>query len=122
MRIGRFGFLLALALLVLFAAVVVSQAEPPWRAKDAPKASEKLVFAAKPGAVTFLHAKHAERLKGDCKACHPVPFKQDAKAPLNYKAGLHKTAEKAKASCAACHVATGTAFATANNCTKCHQK
>jgi c(7)-type cytochrome triheme protein len=88
-------------------------------AADAP---EKLVFQTKMGNVTYLHAKHAERAKGDCTACHEKLFQQSAKAPLNYKAGMHKTAEAAKTSCAACHVAGGTAFATAGSCAKCHVK
>ena len=118
MRVGRFGFLLFLAVVVLFGAllvtvgVVVSATKPP----------EKNVVIAKPGNVTFLHAEHTKRLKGDCKVCHVKLFKEDAKAPLGYKAGLHKPAEKAKTSCAACHVIGGTAFPSAANCKKCHVK
>ena len=88
-------------------------------AADAP---EKLVFQTKMGNVTYQHAKHAERAKGDCKVCHDKLFQQSAKAPLNFKAGMHKPAEAAKTSCAACHVAGGTAFATAGSCAKCHVK
>ena len=88
-------------------------------AADAP---EKLVFESKMGKVTYLHAKHAERAKGDCKVCHDKLFQQSAKAPLNFKAAMHKTAEKEKTSCGACHVAGGTAFASAGSCAKCHVK
>jgi c(7)-type cytochrome triheme protein len=89
----------------------------------ADKPPEKLVFESKMGNVTFQHAKHAERVKNDCAACHPKLFQQSAKAPLNYKP-VHKTAETKKTSCGACHVTGGTAFATAGNCTnsKCHVK
>jgi c(7)-type cytochrome triheme protein len=72
------------------------------------------------GNVTFLHAKHQEREK-DCKACHDKLFPQ-SKAPLNFKAGMHKVAEKKKSSCAGCHVAGGKAFESKGNCNKCHVK
>ena len=88
----------------------------------ADKPPEKLVFETKMGNVTYDHAKHLERVKGDCKVCHDKLFQQSAKAPLNFKAGMHKPAETAKTSCAACHVAKGTAFVTTGNCAKCHVK
>jgi c(7)-type cytochrome triheme protein len=88
----------------------------------ADKPPEKLVIETKMGNVTYLHATHLERVKGDCKVCHDKLFQQSAKAPLNYKPSMHKPAETAKTSCAACHVAGGTAFATVGNCTKCHVK
>ena len=85
------------------------------------KAPDKLVFKAKTGNVTFDHAAHDKRVKSDCATCHDKLFKQ-SKAPLNYKAAMHKTAETAKASCAACHVVEGSAFASKGNCAKCHVK
>ena len=90
----------------------------------ADKPPEKLVFETKMGNVTFQHAKHIEREKNDCAVCHPKLFQQSAKAPLNYKPAMHKTAETAKTACAACHVAGGAAFATTGNCSnnKCHVK
>ena len=54
--------------------------------------------------------------------CHDKLFKQDAKAPLNFKAAIHKTAEAEKTSCGACHHPGGTAFETKGNCAKCHVK
>ena len=92
--------------------------------KKAPekKAPEKLTFKSALGAVTFDHAKHVEREKKDCKTCHDKLFKQDATAPLNFKANMHKTAEAAKTACAHCHVAGGTAFESKANCQKCHLK
>lgn len=86
------------------------------------KAPATLVFTAKTGNVTFAHAKHSEREKGDCKVCHDTLWPQDSKAPLNYKAGMHKPAEAKKISCASCHVAGGKAFASTGNCNKCHAK
>ena len=88
----------------------------------ADKPPEKLVFTTKMGNVTYDHAKHLERAKNDCTVCHPKLFQQSAKAPLNYKAAMHKTAEASKTACAACHVAGGTAFVTTGNCAKCHVK
>ena len=87
-------------------------------AADAPKS---LVFESKMGNVTFDHTKHVERAKNDCKACHDKLFPQ-SKAPLNYKAGMHKPAEKAMTSCAGCHHAGGQAFEAKGNCNKCHVK
>jgi c(7)-type cytochrome triheme protein len=91
--------------------------------KKAATPPAKLVFAAKNGNVTYDHAAHAKREKNECKVCHPGEFAQDAKAPLNWKANMHKTAEAAKKSCGACHRAGGTAFESKGNCTtKCHVK
>jgi len=89
--------------------------------QDQPKAPDKMVFKAKTGDVTYDHKKHSDREKGKCETCHPKVFPQ-SKAPLNFKAAMHKTAETAKSSCATCHVAGGTAFASKGNCTKCHVK
>jgi len=86
------------------------------------KGPEKLVLQSKMGNVTFLHAKHVEREKGDCKVCHDKLFPQDAKAPLNFKASMHKPAEAKRVSCGACHVAGGKAFPSMGNCNKCHVK
>jgi len=85
------------------------------------KPPEKLVFKSALGNVTFDHAKHVEREKGDCKVCHDKLFPQST-APLNFKADMHKTAEAKKVSCAACHVAKGKAFESKANCQKCHVK
>jgi len=86
------------------------------------KAPEKLTFAAKNGNVTFNHAAHVKAAKGDCKTCHDKLFKEDAKAPLNFKTGMHKPAEAEKTSCGACHHSDGAAFETKGNCAKCHVK
>jgi c(7)-type cytochrome triheme protein len=91
-------------------------------AQQAKKPPEKLVFKAAIGNVTFDHAKHAERVKGNCKTCHPGLFQQSATVPLNFKANMHKTAEANKTSCAHCHVEGGAAFAAKGNCQKCHKK
>jgi len=85
------------------------------------KPPEKVTYEAKPGPVTFDHAKHVERVKTDCKACHDAIF-PEAKAPLNYKESMHKKAETDKKSCAACHVAGGKSFESKGNCQKCHLK
>ncbi len=86
------------------------------------KPPEKLAFKSAMGNVTFQHAKHLEREKGDCKTCHDQLFTQSATAPLNYKANMHKTAEAKKSACAGCHVAAGKSFETKANCQKCHVK
>ena len=90
--------------------------------ETAKKPPEKLVFKSALGNVTFEHAKHVEREKANCKVCHDKLFQQNATAPLNFKANMHKTAEASKTACAACHVAGGKSFATQGNCQKCHVK
>ena len=87
-------------------------------AADAP---QKIVFESKMGNVTFDHTKHVERAKNDCATCHPKLFPQ-SRAPINYKAAMHRTAETAKTSCAGCHHAGGMSFETKGNCAKCHVK
>jgi len=107
------------ALVVLAALAIVAAAGSLFaEEKEAPA---KLVFEAKPGTVTFDHAKHVEAAKGDCKTCHPGLFEQE-KGDLGYKEGMHKKAEAAKASCGACHRPEGTAFESKGNCNKCHEK
>jgi c(7)-type cytochrome triheme protein len=88
------------------------------------KAPAKLTFEAKTGNVPYDHAAHAKREKNDCKVCHDAVWPQNAKAPLNFKAGMHKPAEAAKKSCGLCHHPGGKAFGTVGNCanSKCHIK
>jgi c(7)-type cytochrome triheme protein len=106
------------AVLAVFAVVV---AAGTLFAEDK-KAPEKITYAAKPGEVTFDHAKHVEKAKGDCKACHPAVFEQAQNKLGEYKAGMHKTAEAEKKFCGHCHVAGGAAFESKGNCAKCHVK
>jgi c(7)-type cytochrome triheme protein len=103
------GTMIAFAL--AFGAILAEDKKPP----------ATITFENKQGPVTFDHAKHVTAAKDDCKVCHDKLFTQD-KAPLNYKASMHKTAEAAKTSCAACHVAGGSSFESKGNCTKCHAK
>ncbi|MCL4402442.1 MAG: hypothetical protein M1436_07255 [Acidobacteria bacterium] len=86
------------------------------------KPPEKLTFKAKNGNITFNHAAHVKREKGNCAVCHPKIFPQDVSAPLNWKAGMHKKAEVAHTSCGFCHHPGGQAFGVTGNCAKCHQK
>ncbi|MGO9095653.1 MAG: c(7)-type cytochrome triheme domain-containing protein [Bryobacteraceae bacterium] len=104
-------FLLCLSVVCLLS-VSAQEVKPP----------TKLVFQTKMGNVTYDHAAHLKRAKGDCKMCHDKLFQQSAKAPLNFKPGMHKPAEANKTSCGACHTAGGMAFPTAGNCAKCHVK
>lgn len=81
-----------------------------------------LAFETKQGKVTFNHATHVKAAKNDCKVCHDKLFAQDAKAPLNFKAGVHRPAEAKAISCGACHRPGGTSFESKGNCVKCHVK
>ena len=85
------------------------------------KPPAKLVFEAKNGNVSFDHAAHVKRESNNCKVCHDGVFQQ-AKAPLNFKAALHKTAEANHTSCGFCHAPGGKSFETKGNCNKCHVK
>src|SRR5580692_6054827 len=80
---------------------------------------DTILIASAYGNVTFTHAKHFDRLKGDCSACHPKIFPQ-SRAPLNYKKAQHRAAEASLTSCAHCHAVGGTSFASDSNCNKCH--
>jgi c(7)-type cytochrome triheme protein len=104
------GYILILTVLGLTGALAQNKTPPA-----------KLVFPSKPGNITFDHTAHAKLEKNDCKVCHEALFKQDAKAPLAFKAP-HKNAEDKKTSCGFCHRAGGSAFETKANCTngKCH--
>src|SRR5215475_6702063 len=53
---------------------------------------DTIVFEAKNGNVTFTHKKHYERVDNKCETCHPKIFPQ-AREPLNYKKGNHRSAE-----------------------------
>ncbi|MBI1897994.1 MAG: hypothetical protein HYS04_15900 [Acidobacteria bacterium] len=90
--------------------------------EEARKPPEKLVFKAKPGDVVFDHAKHIKAAKNDCKVCHDRFWPQSAKAPLNFKAGLHKPAEAKHTSCGFCHHPGGGSFESKGNCNRCHHK
>jgi c(7)-type cytochrome triheme protein len=70
---------------------------------------EKLVFQSKAGDVTFPHAAHIGREKGECATCHAKLWPQSAKEPLKSSDG-----------CRTCHRAGGRAFAMQGNCGKCH--
>src|SRR6476646_6074983 len=89
---------------------------------DEKKPPVKLVFESKMGNITYDHVAHLKRDGGDCKVCHDRLFQQDAKAPLNFKAGMHKPAEASQTSCGFCHHAGGKSFETKSNCSKCHVK
>jgi c(7)-type cytochrome triheme protein len=105
--------LTVLSLIVSLLAIATALAQKP---------QDKLTFASKMGNVTFDHAAHIARAKGDCTTCHTKLFQESTTAPLNFKAGLHKTAEASKTSCGACHTPGGAAFDSKGNCAKCHVK
>jgi c(7)-type cytochrome triheme protein len=69
----------------------------------------KLVFPSKAGDVTFNHAAHLKREKGDCTRCHDKLWPQSA-----------KVAVKSSDGCSTCHHAGGKSFEMKGNCTRCH--
>jgi c(7)-type cytochrome triheme protein len=103
-----------------FIGIVVIAGLAVWAQEKTPPA--KLVFEAKTGDVTYDHAAHAKREKADCKECHDQLWPQSAKAPLNFRAAMHKTAEAKHTSCGSCHYAGGKAFESKGNCKRCHVK
>lgn len=79
----------------------------------------KLVFDTALGEVSFDHETHILMAGEDCLRCHTKVF-PFSRAPLGYAEDLHQKAEAGKSSCAACHHPGGAAFASADNCGKCH--
>ncbi len=79
-------------------------------AAQSKKPSEKIVFPNKQGAVTFLHARHIERERGDCASCHDKLWPQTSE-PLKNSLGCHT-----------CHKPEGKAFSARerSNCERCH--
>jgi c(7)-type cytochrome triheme protein len=73
------------------------------------KPPRRLVFSSKAGDVTFNHAAHLKREKGDCTKCHDKLWPQSAKVPVKSSAG-----------CSTCHHAEGKSFEMKGNCIKCH--
>jgi len=69
----------------------------------------KLVFPSKAGDVTFDHAAHSKRQKGDCAQCHDKLWPQSAKVAVTSSDG-----------CKTCHHAKGQSFDMKGNCVKCH--
>ena len=76
-------------------------------------------FETAAGTVSFDHAQHVDYEAGSCTSCHNRLFPMD-RSPLGYGADLHRAAEAANTSCAGCHAPGGSAFAAANNCSRCH--
>jgi c(7)-type cytochrome triheme protein len=70
---------------------------------------EKLVFQNRGGHVTFTHAAHISRERGECATCHEKLWPQSAAEPLKNSDG-----------CKTCHHAGGRAFEMKGNCVKCH--
>jgi len=73
------------------------------------KPPERLVFRNKGGDVTFTHAAHISREKGECATCHEKLWPQSAAEPLKNSDG-----------CKSCHRTGGKAFEMKGNCAKCH--
>lgn len=73
------------------------------------KPPEKLVFPNKGGDAIFTHAKHIDREKGECAACHDKLWPRSTADPLKSSDG-----------CRTCHRAGGSAFEMKGNCVKCH--
>jgi c(7)-type cytochrome triheme protein len=109
---------------VLVWALAVVPGVPALLAQDK-KSPEKLTFTTngnRLGNVAFNHLAHLKRMKGDCAACHPTLFQEDATVALNYKAAIHKTAEISKTACGSCHRPGGISFESKGNCGKCHTR
>ncbi len=95
-------------LLITLLAAAALMVPPPAGAEEK-KPPQKLVFPSKSGFVTFYHAAHVQREKGDCQVCHPKFVPQSAKVPV-----------KSATACGPCHHADGPAFDMKGNCARCH--
>lgn len=71
------------------------------------------------GEALFGHDKHVELLGGRCQTCHVRLFPLEP-GMAGYADDLHRTAEQAKTSCGSCHRSGGPAFASQDNCLRCH--
>ncbi|BDC50791.1 hypothetical protein F183_A31070 [Bryobacterales bacterium F-183] len=80
-----------------------------------------IVYTARLGAVAFDHAVHVKETHGDCGPCHSQVFAMARKGLPGYAADYHRLAEAKGQQCGACHAQGKSAFATLNNCRKCHQ-
>ena len=96
----RHAIALLMAVTLVGAAMVAAQDKKP---------PEKLVFQSKRGDVSFTHAAHISRAKGECATCHEKPWPQSAREPLKSSEG-----------CRTCHHTDGSAFEMKGNCVKCH--
>jgi len=94
------------AIALIVAVTLVGSATVTVQGKEPP---EKLVFRNKGGDVTFTHAAHISREKGECAACHEKLWPQSAVEPLKNSDG-----------CKTCHHPDGKAFEMNGNCVKCH--
>jgi c(7)-type cytochrome triheme protein len=86
-------------LMTLSGMAVAEDSQPP----------DKLVFPNKGGEVTFNHAAHLKREKGECGSCHDKLWTKSAKMPVKSSDG-----------CRTCHKAGGASFAMKGNCARCH--
>lgn len=95
-------------LLIALLAAAASMVSPPaWAGEKKPP--QKLVFPSKSGSVTFYHAAHVQREKGECQVCHPKFVPQSVQVPVKSRTG-----------CGPCHHADGRAFDMQGNCSRCH--
>jgi c(7)-type cytochrome triheme protein len=96
----RYAIALILAVTLAGSGTVTAQSKKP---------PEKLLLRNKGGDVTFTHAAHIGREKGECAACHEKLWPQSAAEPMKNSDG-----------CKTCHHAAGRAFEMKGNCMKCH--
>lgn len=78
-------------------------------------------YATRLGPVSFDHKRHIQEAKGECAQCHDKVFRMERRGLAGYAADYHRGAEARGELCAACHAPGKVAFATLNNCRKCHQ-
>ena len=96
----RYAIVCIVAVIVVGSATVTAQSKKP---------PEELVFRNKGGDVTFTHAAHIGREKGECATCHEKLWPKSSSEPLKNSDG-----------CKTCHHASGRAFEMKGNCVKCH--
>jgi c(7)-type cytochrome triheme protein len=87
---------------------------------DLPALAAPIRYATRLGEVTFNHNRHIREVQGDCTQCHFKVFPMERRELTGYAADYHRTAEANGGLCAACHAPGKPAFATLNNCRKCH--
>ncbi len=82
---------------------------------------KEFIFENRLGNVSFDHDQHIANEDGKCTACHDRIWPMGEVSLAGYSDDYHRVAEARGAFCAACHASGNHAFATLNNCVRCHE-
>lgn len=86
-----------------------------------PALAKPVTYANRMGPVNFNHSLHIREAGGNCSRCHNKVFPMECRGLAGYSTDYHRRAEENGELCAACHAPGKTAFASLDNCRRCHQ-